>query len=196
MSYFVGNYTNTQEGLDDLNNRGKHLAFYDTENLTFDAVEENDLHSFARYRNRIWKYTREFMPLNMARQKQWYEAISRPDTKHIMFAIREKKSNFLIGCCGLTYIDWKNKSAEVSLYIDSAFRDKGYGKEVLSFLEFYGFDVLNLRSLIALVYDCNERSKRLFKTCNYNCVGVLKDYYFYKKYWDVLIFQKLCERIP
>ena len=47
-----------------------------------------------------------------------------------MFSIRDLKNNVLIGCCGLVYINWKDRHADLSLYIgknDLYIDDNGWG---------------------------------------------------------------------
>jgi len=110
------------------------------------AIEYEDLPILKNWRNSkfINIATREYRILNMFNQKNWYESIHNDNPpKFIMFGIENKK-NKLIGICGLTYIDWKNRNAEVSIYIGSKNWQKlKEAKDALRILETYGFGELN-----------------------------------------------------
>src|SRR6185437_13277040 len=86
----------------------------------FRALEEEDLPKLRDWRNskHVKRTTREYRLLNMFNQKLWFESLHkhRPP-QDIMFGIINKK-NSLIGVCGLTYIDWKNRHAEISIYLE------------------------------------------------------------------------------
>ena len=58
-------------------------------------LEEEDLKQLRDWRNseHVRKTTREYKPLNMLNQKQWFESIHRENPpKHIMFGIEKKSS--------------------------------------------------------------------------------------------------------
>ena len=85
--------------------------------IKFRSLESNDLIKLKEWRNKteVRKTTREYRLLNMVNQKKWLEKIQLENPpSSIMFGVLNKKNN-LIGVCGLTYIDWKNKHAEISL---------------------------------------------------------------------------------
>ena len=76
------------------------------------AIERKDLNKLLYWRNleNFRKYFREYRELNQTQQKSWYSKIVKGDKKNIMFSIFEKDTNYLIGACGLCYIDWINKN--------------------------------------------------------------------------------------
>ena len=83
------------------------------------SLEESDLEKLKKWRNlpHVNKTTREYKLLNMINQKKWFEKIHNDNPpSHIMFGI-QNKSNELTGVCGLTYIDWKNRHSELSIYL-------------------------------------------------------------------------------
>ena len=80
------------------------------------ALEEKDLELLKKWRNdkKTRVHTREYRLLNMINQYEWFESIHKQNPpSSIMFGIQNQKSK-LIGVCGLTYIDWKNRHAEIS----------------------------------------------------------------------------------
>ena len=83
------------------------------------ALEKEDLENLRTWRNleHVRKSTREYRLLNMINQKDWFESIHKNNPpKDIMFGIINKK-NKLVGVTGLTYIDWKNRTSEISIYL-------------------------------------------------------------------------------
>ena len=86
-------------------------------NVSFRSLEKNDLGLLKDWRNseNMGKTAREFRLLNMINQENWFENLHLTvPPKDIMFGVIQK--NKLIGVTGLTYIDWKNKHAEISIY--------------------------------------------------------------------------------
>lgn len=114
------------------------------------------------------------------------------DKNTMMFAVETKKGK-LIGCTGLTYIDWKNSRAEVSIYIgDKKYKGKGYGTDTLKVLIDYGFRELNLHMLFGEIFEYNRANIRLFEKCGFKKDGVLRHrLYRDGKYWDSIIYSIL-----
>ena len=91
--------------------KGKHVILR--------ALEEEDISTLKKWRNdkenRI--HTREYRLLSMINQKIWFESLHKENPpKAIMFGVTDMNGK-LIGVCGLTYIDWKNKHAEISIIL-------------------------------------------------------------------------------
>ena len=50
----------------------------------------------------------------MDMQNRWYETKVLPGSSTMMFAIKECETEELIGCCGLCYINWVHRNADLS----------------------------------------------------------------------------------
>ena len=84
--------------------------------VKFRSLESKDLIKLKEWRNenKVRKTTREYRLLSMINQKKWLEKLQMENPpSSIMFGI-VNNNKILIGVCGLTYIDWKNKHAEIS----------------------------------------------------------------------------------
>lgn len=151
-----------------------------------EEIEREDLRTLKRWRNSddVRYRSREYRFLNMVNQNDWFESMSR-DRNSDMFLImaRDEDSRTLqnkfgtgpIGVCGLCYIDWVNRHAEVSIYIGvKKFRRKGIGSLVLTQLDVRAFGELNLEKLWAEVYELNKPGIALFEKCGYVLVGERK----------------------
>lgn len=159
------------------------------------AVEKKDLKKLRNWRNDpdVKKFTREYRELSIQNQLQWLESLAK-DKNTIMFVVETKKGK-LIGCTGLTYIDWKNRGAEVSIYIgDKKHKGKGYGTDTLKTLMKYGFEELNLHMLFGEIFEYNKANIRLFEKCGFKKDAVLRHrLYRDGKYWNSLIYSILNE---
>jgi len=159
------------------------------------SLEEHDLPTLKNWRNRphMRKSAREYKLLNMINQKNWFKSIHLNNPPgEIMFGILNQK-NKLIGVCGLTYIDWKNRNSEISLY----FSNLGWQKtkeatETIKILMKYGFDELNLHRLWVEVYSLMKENIQLFKKLKFKEEGKLRQKLWRDgKWWDSIIFSKL-----
>lgn len=161
--------------------------------LRFRSIEREDLEQLKNWRNNseIRSWTREYRLLNMENQNDWFKSMSR-NKNNEMFLIEILLNNDWtpIGVCGLCYINWLSKNAEVSLYIgESGFRGLGLGKRILKFLKEKAFNELNLHKLWAEVYSGNAASMSLFEKAGYIMEGRLKQQVFKNgKYQDSVFF--------
>lgn len=161
--------------------------------LRFRSIEKEDLELLRDWRNKpeIRAWTREYRLLNMLNQNDWFENMSRNrNNEMFLIEIFLNRSWVPIGVCGLCYIDWLNRNAEVSLYIgDGSFRGLGLGKRILKLLEEKAFKEFNLHKLWAEVYSGNGVSVKLFEKAGYIMEGRLKEQVFKNGgYQDSLFF--------
>jgi RimJ/RimL family protein N-acetyltransferase len=161
------------------------------------ALEESDLSKLKDLRNNFKTriHTREFRLLNMINQVNWFESLFLENPpKNIMFGILNNKNN-LIGICGLTYIDWKNRNAEISIIVDES--KQKFEKEALEAIQImssYGFDELGLHRIWAEVFELAPERIKLFEKMNFKKEGNLRDKLWRNKKWyDSLIFAKLAD---
>ena len=160
------------------------------------AVSPDSLQQFMEWRNQpeLRKYFREYKELNEDMQKRWYENRVLGDHEQVNFEIRDKKTNKLIGHCGLYYIDWISRHAEFGIYIgDSDYRSGGYGSSALRTLIKYGFEDLNLNKIWCEVYTNNDAA-HIYKHLGFKSEGKLRQHYYNEgKYWDSIMMSLLKE---
>lgn len=164
--------------------------------ITLRAVELDDLEKLKLWRNNpdFRKNFREHKELNSVNQKLWFEKIS--DSKNdYMFSIVENKTNNLVGACGLLYIDWIIRSADVSMYIgkDNLYIDDSLAYDTSINLFKYGFDTLQLEKLWMELYEFDEVKINFFtKKCNFKIDGKLRNNCFHEgKFYDSYIVSLL-----
>lgn len=100
---------------------------------------------------------------------------------------RIEKDNSLIGEAGYKNIKWINRKAELNIVIKKDFRNKGYGREVLTEMINYGFKILNFHRLEAEVYEYNKASITLVENLGFAVEGKLREAkYNNGKYHDII----------
>ena len=142
-------------------------------------IEESDLPKFRDWRNSpsIRAYTRGFRPLNMLNQRRWLESVFA-DQNNIMFAIEVEG---VIGCCGLTNINWKEGHGEVSIYIGKeSCQKKGYATDTIQLLLDYGFKELRLHRIYGIIFEYNDASVKLFEKNGFTLEGRHRE----ARFWD------------
>lgn len=158
------------------------------------AIEKSDLETLRNWRNNpeFRKYFREYRELNTVQQEIWFEQKVLNDPSTIMFSIRKIPDSDLIGCCGLAYINWVHRHADLSLYIgldDSYIDKKGYAHESCALLFQYGFDQLGLNKIWTEIYEFDYQKKELYEQLGLKVDGVLRENYFYDgRWWNSLIY--------
>ena len=161
------------------------------------AVERNDLRDLMLWRNRedFRKYFREYREINEDMQIKWYEDYVLKDKNTIMFSIHDSVTDELLGCCGLCYINWLHRHADLSLYIgwkNSYIDNQGYAEEACKILFAYGFGELNLNKIWTEIYEFDIKKKTLYENFNFKLDGKLRENYFYDGKWhDSLILSLL-----
>lgn len=159
------------------------------------SLEENDLEILKNWRNspHIRKTTREYRILNMMNQKNWFSSLHQSNPpKNIMFGVENKRKT-LIGVCGLTYIDWKNRNAEISIYLGKKdWQKNSIGTELLDLIVTYGFGELNLHRLYAEIFSTAPENIKLFEKMNFIQEGVFREKLWRNGKWnDSFIYAKI-----
>ena len=172
---------------------------YSGEKVCICALERRDLPVLMEWRNRpdYRKYFREYRELNEDMQNLWFESKVLKDNSTIMFAIRIRETKELIGCCGLCYIDWVHRNADLSLYIgkDGVYIDEnGLAEESCKLLFDYGFKELGLQKIWTEIYSFDEKKLNLYRKLGMQIDGVLRNQYFYDgKWWNSNMLSILTE---
>jgi len=161
------------------------------------AIERKDLKKLMDWRNNpdFRKYFREYKELNMAMQEKWYEEKVLKDNTTVMFSIKNTKDDSLMGCCGLVYVNWVYRHADLSLYIgwkDKYIDDQGYAFEASRLVIDYAFKQLCLNKVWTEIYEIDKKKKRLYDGLGFKVDGVLRQNYFHDgKFWNSYILSIL-----
>ena len=159
------------------------------------ALEPTDLDMLYRWENdeKLWHTSATITPFS---RKQLWDYIENYDgdiyrSHQLRLMIVEVATNNEVGTLDLFDFDPINCRASVGILIDKEFQGRGYGKEALMLLEEYCCKHISLNQLVATVSVDNEQSLSLFRSLDYNEVGVMK--WWLKRghrYSDAILFQK------
>lgn len=169
------------------------------EKVSLSAIDRGDLQRLLEWRNNpeFRRYFREYRELNMAQQERWFETKVISDKTIQMFAIRRREDQLLLGCCGLVYIDWLNRHADLSLYVgwnDVYIDDEGYAEEGAELLIAYGFGELGLNKIWTEIFEFDDRKDRLYHKLGFSQDGLLRRHHWHDgRWWDSKILSVLVD---
>ncbi len=109
--------------------------------------------------------------------------------ERINWGLTEKGSDKLIGVIGYVNVKQESHRAEVGYVIHHSYLRKGYMYEALQAVLQYGFDVMNLHSIEAIIRPENEASIKVVEKAGFVREAYFKDYmYFNGQYLDELVY--------
>ena len=162
------------------------------------AIERSDLAQLMKWRNteHFKKYFREYREINTDMQEEWYQKSVLNNPSILMFSINNKQDE-LIGCCGLCYINWVHRHADLSLYIgyeEEYIDEQGLAFESCNLLLDYGFYQLGLNKIWTEIYEFDHKKKELFERIGFQTDGVLRKHYYYEgRWWNSYLLSLLGE---
>jgi RimJ/RimL family protein N-acetyltransferase len=165
-------------------------------------LEQEDLEPLRLWRNNpeFRKYFREYREISKDMQQQWYQQKVLNDPGTIMFAIRSAQTDELLGCCGLCYINWIHRNADLSLYIgwqNAYIDDQGYAEDACRLLFDYAFNELSLVKIWTEIYEFDDPKYELYQKLGFQQDGLLRKQYHYNgKWWNSRILSLLKEEFP
>ncbi|MDQ7724097.1 GNAT family N-acetyltransferase [Bacillus halotolerans] len=100
------------------------------------------------------------------------------EMRGIRWGIERKDTKELIGTIGFHALAPKHKRAEIGYEISPANWRNGYASEAILEIVSFGFDILELTRIGAVVFMENEASNRLLLKMGFEKEGVLKQYMY------------------
>ena len=127
------------------------------------------------------------LPVTQTDHEKWYQDIVQDPSK-MVFAIKTLSDEEHIGNTGLYHIDWIHRRAEFWILIgEREYWKKGIGAEVVTLIQKFVFNNLNLNKLYLNVGKDNNEAIGLYKKLDFVEEGVLKEHYFIEgKYLDII----------
>lgn len=161
------------------------------------APERSDLPLFVGWLNlpEVRQGLAQYRPFSLVEEERWFEnMLERPADEHPMvIEISETDSWRPIGNCGYMNIDWRNRLAEVGIFIgETAYWNQGYGSEAMGLLLRHAFDTLNLNRIFLRVFENNLRAIRCYEKAGFIHEGRLRQAeYRDGQFVDVLLMSVL-----
>lgn len=117
------------------------------------------------------------------------------ENRGFRWGIVKKDTNHLIGTIGLDSYIIKQRRADIGYEIHPDQWGKGYATEAALKVISYGFDVLNLMRIGAVVFPENSPSNKLLNRLGFQKEGTLRNYIFQNgKSFDTFVYSILNEK--
>lgn len=172
----------------------------DGANVGLRAIERADLSMLLAWRNKpdFRRYFREYRELSSAEQERWYDNVVLKDPSVRMFSIVERKTGRLLGACGLCYINWVDRSADLSIYIgaDDLYIDDRIAPDAARTLIHYGFGELGLHRIWAEIYSIDEKKQTFFDALGFKLDGRHRQTHWTEGGWVDSLFYGLLSTDP
>lgn len=144
----------------------------DGDRIRLRHVEKEDLPQFVEWLNdpEISQGLSMHTPLSMAEEENWFDKMLKSPNEERPLCIEARQDDGwqLIGNSGFFSIDWRNRNAELGLFIgDKNYWDQGYGTEGVRLLLRHGFSTLNLHRIFLRVFEDNPRAIRAYEKAGF-----------------------------
>lgn len=138
--------------------------------------EEDSPHLFEWINDRgLVLLSAPYRPISRADHDRWFEEVRDRDAV-VIFGIRLKYDDRLIGSCQLREIDRGRGSCELQIRIGEAGgRDRGHGTEAVRLLLRHAFEDLGLSRVSLEVFDTNRRAIRSYEKAGFDRKRVVPD---------------------
>jgi len=135
------------------------------------------------------------LPISIDQEQRWYDSmLERPNDEHpLVIEIRSGEAWVPVGNCGFINIDWRNRSAELGIFIgEKSYWNQGYGTEAVQLLTRHGFETLNLNRIYLRVFENNRRAIRSYEKAGFIDEGRMRQAEFQQGgYLDLLFMSVL-----
>ncbi len=149
-------------------------------NIYLAPISKDDLEIMFEWINNkeLVHFNDSYRPISFESHTRWYESIIQ-NREVVIFAIKLKNSNKLIGTCQLVNIDLLSQIAELQIRIGEQEEQlKGYGTEAINLLLEFGWRDLNLRKIYLYVFSDNKKAISAYKKSGFMNEGELKNHSF------------------
>lgn len=159
-----------------------HTVFLEGKNIFLGPLsKEDNLEDYAKWLN--GQETTLFMgsgrfPISIDDLKNYIDKYSNSNDG-MLLGIFLKKSKKHIGNITLHQIDWRNRHAEIGIFVgDKNERGKGYAIEAIKLVAEHAFSKLNLRKLYTGMIKGNAASKKVFEKVGFKVEGTFKEHFY------------------
>lgn len=139
-----------------------------------------------------WEFSSTLAPYSSYSVEEYIksEYLGIYQNKQQRFVVELKDNKTAIGLIDLFNFDPHNSTSEIGIFISKEYRKNKYGKESIDILLNYAFNHLELKTLIITISTDNIPSIKLFESCNFEKVGIIKSWKKWKQSRkDVTIMQ-------
>ena len=108
---------------------------FESERLYFRGINETDTDCLVAWRSNpeIIRYFRQPRPITKETHERWYKNVYSQSSDRFDFIITEKKTKKAIGTVGVSHIDHRHSSCEISYMIaERDYQRRGYAVEAIT----------------------------------------------------------------
>lgn len=112
-----------------------------------------------------------------------------------VFSIIDNASDSPIGRCLLFNVNHIDRTAMLGIFIgEKQMQGKGYGKEAINLLLDYGFNLLNLNSIMLGVFSFNTKAIQCYRSAGFKEIGRRRQARLIgRQYYDCILMDILAE---
>jgi diamine N-acetyltransferase len=157
------------------------------------GIEREDLPRFVAWLNDPDVYQNLLLhaALSMVEEEAWFEQMKQhPAEEHpLVIEVDSPQGWIPIGNTGFNAIDWRERSAEIGIFIgEKRFWGQGYGREAMQLMISHGFTNLNLNRIFLRVFETNQRAIHCYENAGFVHEGRLRQARFHgDHYIDVIL---------
>ena len=159
-----------------------HTVFLEGKNVILGPLsKEDNLDDYAQWLNdqevTLFMESGRF-PVSIERIRSYIDKYNNRDDG-MLLGIFLKETLKHVGNITLHHIDWRNRHAEIGIFIgDKKARGKGNATQAISLMIEHAFSKLNLRKLYSGVIKGNKASNKVFEKNGFKAEGVLKEHFY------------------
>jgi len=116
------------------------------------------------------------------------------EQRTIRWGITLKGTGELIGTCGFHNMQFRNYRAEIGYEISEHHWNKGYVTEAINSMLEFGFGMMALNRIEALVYPENISSHRALEKLGFAEEGILREYAYFREQFQDLVMHSLLQK--
>lgn len=116
------------------------------------------------------------------------------EEKSIRWGITLKESQVFIGTCGFHNMQKRSFRAEIGYELSPDHWNKGYVTEAIGAMLEFGFGMMGLNRIEALVYPENTASHRALEKLGFKEEGLLREYAYFREVFQDLVMHSILRR--
>lgn len=139
---------------------------------------ERDIETRVSWVNtpRINRFMHFDIPLSVERTTNWYHnALTNSNRVDLVF---ENEKNERVAMGGLTSIDYKNRKAELYVFVNPNILSKGKGTQATILLCNYAFKILKLHKVYLYTNQSNVIAQRVYEKIGFVLEGQFREDYY------------------
>ena len=159
-----------------------------TKRLILRQMQEDDLQAFHEYRSdpQVCHF-QGYEPMSIKECREYikdqnYDAFGKEEG-WIQYGIIKKKTNLLIGDCGIRLYDNNLRQAEIGMSLSRKEQKKGFAHEAMIGIIDYLFEVKNVHRIQEIVFADNLSAVKALEQLGFRKEAHKKESYFHKGKW-------------